>query len=439
MLFTLSNIAQGLFENVTSESNQENNNDKSVNFGGFVRASAYGGSENYDYSNVFGEFSLQTRMSANKTFFYGDIRVREGLFFNERQTIFELKEAYAAYVDEYVSVSLGNQIVKWGRTDGFNPTNNITPTDYFFLTPDPDDQLMSNFMLRSKVRISSFAELDFIALPLFKESNYRYELFNISEEAKFYEAVLPERSFDNASFGARLDFVLPSIEFAFSYFYGYDPFYGFRVNDVQLFPAVNIYYIPDFYKKSTIGADFAIPLKQSIVRGEIAYNHTKDYKSNMHIPMPDISNVFGIEHNFLKTIFILQYIGQYNIDFYNLQEPVPPNPDDIPGQIQYAHDMINYESELFNRRIFNQQQEFNHAVMISLNRSFAYELLNFEFSGYYNFTSEEVFARPKINWKITDNLAASFGASLMFGPDNSVFYYSSKVLNGAFLSLKAGF
>ena len=59
----------------------------------------------------------------------------------------QLKEAYAGYSGEKMDVLFGNQIVNWGRTDGFNPTNCITPSDYFFLTAEPDDQKLSNFML----------------------------------------------------------------------------------------------------------------------------------------------------------------------------------------------------------------------------------------------------------------------------------------------------
>ena len=430
--------SQGLFENLTS-ADEDSGSSTSFDLGGYVRGSAYGGSQAYDYSSVFGELSLQARLSRSKTFFYGDFRVREGLFFNERNTVLDLKEAYAGYQGSRASLYLGNQIVSWGRTDGFNPTDNITPKDYFFLTAEPNDQLMSNFMLRSKIAITNSAELDIIAIPLFRQSNYRYGLFDMGSEARFYPAVLPEKSFENASFGARLNFEYPFAGFSFSYFHGYDPFYGFRISDVQFFPFIRINYFPDFYKKNSFGADFEMPVSKTILRAEIAYDHTSDYEQRMHVPNPGLSYVLGVENSFFDVITIFQYIGKYTFHFAEIIPPTMPDTNDQESLMQYGIDMIFYESELFNRKIFGQQEEFNHAFMLSLNRFFAYETLNVELTAYYNITSEEFLVRPALSWKMTDELTAKIGASLMYGPENSLFDYSGNVLNGVFVSLKASF
>ena len=430
--------AQGLFENITSETKSDES-ETAVNITGYVRGAAYGGSENYDFSNLFGEIALQSRLSKGKSFLYGDLRIRNGLFFDERLTIIEVKEAYAAYRGDNLSFYLGNQIVSWGRTDGFNPTNNITPNDYFFLTPDPDDQLMSNFMLRSKIRFTPNTELDLIAIPVFKQSNYRYDLFDMGDEAQFVETIMPEMKLKNSSFAARLNTELPAIGFSVSYFHGYDPFYGFRVEDVQISPAVSIDYIADFYKKDVIGADFELPAQNLIIRGEIAYNHTDDYKENMHIPNPDLSYVFGFEHRLFEITSILQYVGKYTFDFKELEAPVMPSPFDPDAMYQYAIDRIDYESNQFNRKVFHQQEEFNHAFMISLNRFFVYETIEAGLTGYYNITSEEYIIRPNVNWKLTDELTATAGASLMYGKDESLYDMAGKVLNGVYVSLRASF
>ena len=437
-IYSLALPAQGLFESITSESETEEREGR-ASINGYVRGSAYGGSEDFDFSTLFGEFALQSRLSKGNTFFYGDARIRNGLFFDERLTILELKEAYAAYRGEKVSIYLGNQIVSWGRTDGFNPTNNITPNDYFFLSPDPDDQLMSNFMLRSKIRFTQNTELDLIAIPVFKKSNYRYGLFDMGEEAHFVETVMPEKKLKNSSFGVRLNTDLPAIGFSLSYFHGYDPFYGFRVENVQVSPNVSIDYIADFYKKNAVGADFALPVHNSIVRGEIAYNHTDDYRDNMHIPNPDLSYVFGFEHRLFEITSIFQYVGKFTFDFKELEAPTMPSPLDPDAMYQYAIDRIDYDSNRFNRKAFHQQAEFNHAFMISLNRFFAYETIEVGLTGYYNITSEEYMIRPNINWNLTDELTASAGASLMYGKDESIYDMAGKVLNGVYVSLRASF
>ena len=69
-----------------------------------------------------------------------------------------------------------------GRTEGFSPTNNITPNDYFFLSSDPNDQRLSNFMLKMNYRPAIGIGLELIAIPFYKMSRYRFDLFDMGFE-----------------------------------------------------------------------------------------------------------------------------------------------------------------------------------------------------------------------------------------------------------------
>lgn len=436
--FALASHAQGLFESSLADSSATGPHEKSFDMNGFVRGVAYGGSEYTDFSNLSGEFALKAGLSAGKTYFFGDARLREGIFFGRRKLEFELKEAYAGYTGERFDLFLGNQIISWGRTDGFNPTNNLTPNDYFLLTPDPDDQKLGNFMLRPKIRITGKTELEIVVIPVFKPSVYRYDLFDMGN-ASFARVLLPVAGLKNASLAGRFNVELPSAGFSVSYFHGYDPFYGFKVDTVSFQPEPFVDYSPQVYRKNTVGADFAVPVSQWIFRGEAALNLTKNYREEMEIPNPDLSFVFGAERAIGGFTAIFQYIGKYTLDFTPLTGPVLADPYNPQAQMQYALDLIRYESELFNRKIFNQQEETNHALFLSVRRSFAHEVLNAELSGYYNITSEEYFIRPTLKWKITDALAANLGAGIMKGPDDSLFSKAGKVLNGAFAGLTASF
>lgn len=437
--FTLFSQAQGLFESSQNDSTADLSALKSFEMNGYVRGTAHGGSKTSDFSNLSGEFALKAKLSQGSTFLYGDARFREGIFFGERQSVFQLKEAYAGYTGDRFSVYLGNQIVSWGRTDGFNPTNNITPNDYFYLTPEPDDQKLGNFMLRPKIRLSDQAELEMIVIPVFKESVYRYDLFDMGGNCSFTQTLVPNSRVKNATLAARLNFELPGAGFSFSYFHGYDPFYGFKTDTVLFKPSLYVIYNPAAYSKNTIGADVVVPVSQWIFRGEAALNLTRDYLENQHIPNPDLSYVLGIERTISDFTAIFQYIGKYTLDFSPIAEPVLADPYNPLAQMQYALDQINYETELFNRKIFNQQEETNHALFLSVSKPFAHDVLNAELSGYYNITSEEYFIRPTLKWGITDALTATFGASIMQGPENSVFNKAGKVLNGAYVGLTASF
>jgi len=441
MLYLIVGVAsrgQGLFESAQTESDKSTN--KGLEFNGFARGSAFGGSEFYDYSSVFGEFCLQNKLSYGKTYLFADLRFRGGVNFDEQYTEFQLKEVYAGYQSDKFDLFLGNQIVAWGRTDGFNPTNNITPNDYFFLTSDMDDQNLSNFMLKIKYRFSSAIDIELIGIPVYLPSIYRFDFFDLGEGVSFGEVTLPDKSFGNGSVATRLNFEFSKIGFSVSYFRGYDPFYGFNVDSVDFstgVPVITNTGTP--YLKNTIGADFTLPFNLWILRGEAAYNLTRDYEQNMFVPNPDIAYVFGVEHDFWGVTTILQYVGKYTLDFNKLQVPVLTDPFDPLAQLQYATEMIEYESALFNRKMFYQQEETNHAIALFLNKALAYDIWNVELGGYYNITSEEWMIRPKLTWKINDALAASLGGSYMSGPDKSIFSYSDPVLSGVFIELKASF
>jgi hypothetical protein len=158
----------------------------------------------------------------------------------------------------------------------------------------------------------------------------------------------------------------------------------------------------------------------------------------MHTPNPDFSYVVGIERSFWETTAIFQYVGKYTFDFAELTEPTLTgfNPD---AMMQYAADMAQYESMMYNRRIFNQQEQTNHMLFLSLNRSFFYEQLNVELAGAYNLTTEEQLIRAKVKWSLTDAVAANIGCSYMLGPDQSIYNMAGKVMNGVFVGLEVGF
>ena len=206
-LFWFSAGAQSLFENTVSQQ-------QGPQWNGYVRGMGYGGGVDHDYASLFGEFSLQSNYSTGNVAFVADARFLSGYIFGEQKTTLQLKEAYATYQPGKFSVSLGQQIVNWGKTDGFNPTNNITPNNYFFLTSNADDQKLSNFMLRTKLQLTSGINWEVIAIPIYRPSVYRYDLFDMGANVSFADAVLPAKKFDQGSLATRLSFELKGVGFS---------------------------------------------------------------------------------------------------------------------------------------------------------------------------------------------------------------------------------
>jgi hypothetical protein len=431
-------FSQGLFE--TASQSTGKSNEQALQLNGFVRGSVFGTGDVYDFTNAFGEVSLQTHLKKDKFVMNADIRFRSGYNFNQPVSELEIKEAYAGISTNSIDLFLGEQIVSWGRTDGFNPTNNITPNNYFFFSANPNDQKIPNFMMKADIRFSPQVDWEIIAIPIYRASMYRYDLFDMGANVSFVDAVLPDKTFRNSTMATKLNFELSGIGFSASWFRGYDPFYGFDLKSVDFSTGKPVItYLPSFYLKNTIGLDFTLPIGTWILRGECAYNLTENDDHKIYIPNDDIGYVAAIEHDFGGFLTIIQYVGKYTFNFSELSVPVLTDPTNMMAQLQYANEMINYESATFNKKIFHQQEKMNHAVFVAISKYFAYETVNAELSGYYDLTSEEYLIRPTLSCKIGSALTATAGYSFMKGPDKSVFSYADPIMNGVFIELKASF
>jgi hypothetical protein len=404
-----------------------------------LRALAYGGGEAYDMAASFVDAELKLDYRQGKALAGMNLRLSEGLIFGEKANGLELREAFVGYSGAVLDVRLGRQIVKWGRTDGFNPCNNVCSQDYFYLSPDPEDQQIGNFMARLRWRMIKGAELELLLMPFFQPSVYRYELFDMGGQARFALPMPLEPTIGNGTLAARFNMEGKHVGFSLSYFNGYDPFYGFRVKDIQLFPTVMITYVPAYYHKQSVGADMALPLGSWIARAEAAWDLTGHYGDTMQVPNPSISYVVAIEREVAGITCILEYVGKHTFDFEPLVQPVLLDSNDLLAQLQYGLAMIAHESSRFNRLIHHQQDAWNHALFLALRRSFAYETLEAELGTYYNFGSEEYFFRPMIRWHVNDALSCHLGGYYMAGPDDEVYDRAGQVLNGITVGMQLSF
>lgn len=412
----------------------------SAQINGHAKGSAYALGQQYDPAHVFAELGMQTGFRTGQMAVYGDVRFRSGRQFDEDYLVFELREAYAAYSGERLGLYLGKQIVQWGRADGFNPTGNLIRSDYFLLSGDPDDQLKGSLMARLQYRLTPQIELDVIGIPYYQSSLYRYDLFDFGPQAHFGDAVSQDAGWSQASAAARINFELPAFGFSVSGFRGYDPFYGFGVATVDWTSGQPVIeYRPEPYLKTTVGADLAVPVSRLIIRAELAWNQTDKALTDIHIPDKHLHYVAGLEASLGPVTAIMQYMGKYNPDFVELDEPVLTDPGDPMAVMDYTNRLIFYESEGYNRHVFGLTGAWNHGLSVTLSGSFGYSLVQPELTGYYLMTTGEYLIRPKISFQLADGLLLAVGGQFMDGPEKSVFEYAGQVMSGAFLELKAGF
>ena len=416
--------SQGVFEDALQSSQEQGAADVEIN--GYMRGVSYGGlsavDDDPELKSVYGDASLQLR--ARKGDFgnaYAEVRFREGVEYNESVSKTNLREAYVtAYVGAF-DIMVGQQIVVWGRADGMNPTNNLTPYNMLVRSPDEDDRRESNFLMQAHYNAHPF-RLEAVWVPTYAPSILPVKAIPLPPLIKLEDPVYPDAGLDNSAYAARLDVTLPAVGFSVSYFNGYNPLPGIDIKPMTTaLPTVML----KAWRASVYGADFSTTIGSFGLRGEAAYrNPHKDYNVLPFVPNPDFQYVVGMDKSIGDFSVIAQYIGRYVMDFKELT-PRPMLP--------------SYELEMKNRMISFQLEEITHAVSGRLSQTMLFETLTAELFGMYNITTESYLARPQVSYELTDELSVTAGAELFGGPEETLYGAVDKALSAGYVQLKALF
>jgi hypothetical protein len=219
-------LGQGLFEEAEGSKDQE----KPFELNGYLRSTLYLGKvperSQGEIKSGYGEFSLKLR--ANKESFgsaFAEVRFRKGVEFNDYVTEFNIREAYvSAYLGPF-DFRIGHQIVVWGRADGINPTDNITPKNMLARSPDEDDRREANFLLRTFFNAHPF-RIELIWVPVFRSSVVPTNLIPFPPGISLDDPDYPDARLKNGAVAAKLNLELAAVDFSLSYFNGHNPFPG---------------------------------------------------------------------------------------------------------------------------------------------------------------------------------------------------------------------
>jgi hypothetical protein len=432
-LFLLSSsiFAQSLFEEATSTEDHA----KPYELNGYLRGTFFLGkvpdTHDAEVKSGYGEASLKLKFRKQD---FGDafaeVRFRRGHEFQKTVSEINLREAYVnAYLGAF-DFRIGHQIVVWGRADGWNPTDNVTPKNMLVRSPDEDDRRLGNFLIRSYYNLHPL-RFEAIWVPSYSSSYIPTDLISFPTGIVLGEPDYPDMRLENSAFAFRLNLELSSIDGSLSYFNGHNPMPGIsadfpEVPTTEVFPTI----FQKSYRMHIIGGDFSTVVAGSLgLRGEVALRIPhEDYKKYIHIPNPDLQYVVGIDKEILENFsLILQYIGRFVFDYSELEQP------------KTSFERIRYVIALKNRLISFQQYRLSHSFSCRAAWELLNEIMTLEAFGMVNFTSREVLFRPKMSYDIADALTFTLGAELYSGPDDTLFELIDSTLNSVFVELKASF
>ena len=139
-----------------------------LNLNGSLRAAYFGASRKFDDKKDLSAGSLWLKSSSslgNSASYVAEGWLRNDESFNGiNRTL--LREGYFNFTAGEADLRVGKQIIVWGRADGINPTDNLTPRDYTMLAPESDDQRFGAFAAKMTYHFQNIA-LTGIWLPDF--------------------------------------------------------------------------------------------------------------------------------------------------------------------------------------------------------------------------------------------------------------------------------
>ncbi|TAJ11915.1 hypothetical protein DMA11_14950 [Marinilabiliaceae bacterium JC017] len=417
---TISTFSQSLFE--SSFSSAGSTDEKKFELFGYVKSSAFSDFEESKFIAAETALKLETKKGKYGNAFI-EARYQKFLSHIEDQDKSDelyLREAYCNLTFHDFDFRIGQQIIVWGRADGFNPTNNITPFDMTVFSSDEDDRRRENFVFQTIYNFYPFkVELDWV--PIYRASKLpidNIQMNNIAWGANDF----PSLETDNSSYGIKLDLEKPAIDASVSFFNGYYKMPSIEWNHQ---PGNTEVYLNAF-RTSIIGADFSTVTGKYGLRGEFAYSIPDDKTHNQQfIPSKQLEYTLGFDREWGNFSLIAQYIGKYIIDFSD-DTPTPSN----VFQATLAH---------YNQLLFAQTDEITHSVSLRPAANLLHETLSIEMLSLANCTTEEFYFKPLVEYQVSDNIALNVGAQLYYGPDATMFGLLEKQINAGFAEVKINF
>jgi hypothetical protein len=325
-------------------------------------------------------------------------------FLRDTDPEIRFRETYVKLVQGALEATIGKQIIVWGRADRINPTDQNTPWDYTLLLAEEDDLRSGRVAASLDYHMRSFM-VSGIFLPEFRPNHLPLHLPpNVSVEEQ-----LPAEKIENLGYAIKFDYSGKRLDASISYLvdHSLSPDLILKAVTPQapgLPPSVHI--SKEYGKVHLLGADFAKPFKAYTFRGEIAYSRTQDPDGkNPEVKNPALTYVLGVDRTFLEDLYCnLQFIQKRIAHYEDLNEITDPIQKGIVTEGWLINDQIH--------RVRN-------ALSLHLSRKWFHENLLTEISGIYNIPGRDYTIRPKVSYKITQDIKATVGADVFQGEANT--------------------
>lgn len=421
-------LTQSIFDAaVSGEEGSGDSKSLSYEFNGYVRANSYAGrdesTKEAELKKAGGELAIKTLVK--KEGFgsgFAEFRVNKGYLSGSEVENIKLREAYVSLYKGALDLKLGEQIVVWGKADGMNPTNNITPMDMTVFSPVEDDVRVSNFLARGYINLLPF-RLELIWVPSYRASTSQTP--TLSSAITIGSSDYPDNAIKNQSYASKLHLEGEKFDSSVSYYDGYSTTPSLTLQSVTTTPSLAITVGRKTYRQRVYGADFSTSILSPYgLRGEIAYKVPEDAGDFDYTPHKELFYVLGVDKEFLRgdLSIILQYMGKRVFDWIKLDAST------TDGLIRSK-----------NRLIWGQSDENMHGVSLRPEYKMLNETLRAEIFLLWNFSAEGGVIKPKLTYDIADDMSTSAGGIVYVGDDDTSYGFLKDKLSAGFVDLKVSF
>lgn len=361
---------------------------------------------------------METRLQVDLASYpdWGDLKVKGDVFGDlvEEQADFDLREAYIFTQPlEFMDLKVGRQILTWGTGD-LVFINDMFPKDWQSFFIGRDTEYLKAPSDAAKVSLfGDWANLDIVYTPKFdpdrfingeRVSYWSSTYGRIAGQDAIIHTDRPNRWFRDSEIAGRLYKNINNYEVALYGYRGYFKSPGGQAGTQAIFPDLNVY-----------GASIRGNVGRGIGNLEIGYYESDDNQSG--------SNAY-INNSELR--FLAGYTQEVGKDF-------------TAGLQYYIEHMTDYGEYLDSLSSGPARDRDRHLVTVRLTKLLLNQNLRCSLFTYYSPTDKDVYMRPNLNYKASDNVALEVGANIFFGDHPNTFFGQFQNNSNLYVALRYSF
>lgn len=322
---------------------------------------------------------------------YGDLVTEKGYFDMREANVF-LRPL------DYMDLKAGRQILTWGTGDLIF-INDLFPKDWQSFFIGRDTEYLKAPSDAAKVSLfDDTANLDIVYTPRFDHdrfisgeriSYWNSNLGRLAGQDAITHTDKPNEWFRDSEIAARLYKNIENYELAFYGYHGYWKSPGGQTPAMTqaIFPDLNVY-----------GTSLRGTVGKGIGNVEFGYYESADDQSgrNALINNSEMRYLIGYTQEIGRDLTMgLQYYVEQMLDYGRYRNSLPSGP---------ARD------------------EYRHLTTLRLTKLLMNQNLRCSLFAYYSPSDKDVYMRPNVNYKVSDNLTVEAGANVFFGDYPNTFF-----------------